>query len=196
MTQAITHDFDDKGNEIAYMETTFKDYNPEASEPVRSTPQIAVYVEEPAVDNNALVVKKKDIELQVKSFKDLDIELQSQPDIPNPKDVVFDKETGAVKHDGTKPRMDLIPPEALLAMGEMFRHGADKYSDRNWEKGMAWGRVYGSLQRHLNAYWRGEDIDKDSGKPHIWCACCCVAMLVAYRERGIGTDDRFVNGKS
>lgn len=183
----------DDGKEFRIMEKTFNEFDPDKDEPVRTAaPQIAEFKEESPVDRESLKIKNKDIEVQVSSFKDLDIELQANP-TPQPSDVVFDKKTGAVKHDGNKPRMDLIPPEALLAMGEMFRHGAEKYSDRNWEKGMDWGRVYASLMRHLTAFWMGEDIDPDSGKPHLYCALTCAAMLVTYYEREIGEDDREIN---
>ncbi|HUH39360.1 MAG TPA: dATP/dGTP diphosphohydrolase domain-containing protein [Castellaniella sp.] len=36
----------------------------------------------------------------------------------------------ARKDDAAKPRMDLIPPEALFAMAGVLTHGADKYSKR------------------------------------------------------------------
>jgi hypothetical protein len=181
----------DKGKEYLQMEQTYANFDPSVHEPVRgAAPQIPEYVEPSPVDRESFKVKKKDIEIQVSSFKDLDIEQKANPEV-KPEEVVFDKVTGAVKHDGTKPRMDLIPPEAELAMGEMFRHGAAKYDDRNWEKGMDWGRVYASARRHLSKFWAGEDIDPDSGKPHLWCALCCVAMLTTYQDRGIGNDNRY-----
>jgi hypothetical protein len=119
-------------------------------------------------------------------------EQQEPRDELKPDAVVYDAETGAVKYDGLKPRVDLIPSEVIFAMGEMFRHGADKYDDRNWEKGMKWSRVFGSTMRHLWAWWGGEDIDPESNKPHLYSAACCIAMLIAYRERKNGTDDRFI----
>ena len=54
-----------------------------------------------------------------------------------------------VKFDQDKPRMDLIPPETVEALAAVLTYGAKKYEDRNWEKGMSWGRVYGALMRHL-----------------------------------------------
>lgn len=97
----------------------------------------------------------------------------------------------AIKHDSNKLRMDLIPPEAELALAEILTYGANKYADRNWEKGFEgglqanWDRIYGALRRHLLMYLLGERLDQESGKPHLWHALCCVAFLVTYEARGM-----------
>lgn len=96
----------------------------------------------------------------------------------------------ATKADGGKPRMDLIPPEAKMAMAEVFAYGAKKYADRNWEQGLAWGRVAGAMERHFTAWEAGEDDDPESALPHLWHVLTNVAMLVAMEVRGSGTDDR------
>lgn len=94
------------------------------------------------------------------------------------------------KHDGAKPRMDLIAPEMLFGVAEVLRFGAAKYAERNWEKGMSWGRCFGALMRHMWAWWRGEANDSETGFSHLWHAACCLMFLIAYEERKIGTDDR------
>lgn len=94
------------------------------------------------------------------------------------------------KADGGKVRMDLIPPDAMFALADILTFGASKYEDRNWEKGMKWGRVYGALQRHLNAWWGREGTDPETGKSHLWHALCCIVFLVSYEIRGVGEDDR------
>lgn len=96
----------------------------------------------------------------------------------------------ARKDDAAKPRMDLIPPEALAALGEVLAHGAAKYGDRNWEAGLDWGRINAALLRHLTAWMAGERIDPDSGMPHSWHVLTNAAFLVAHEVRGIGTDTR------
>jgi len=63
------------------------------------------------------------------------------------------------KHDGGKVRYDLIPVKPLYGIAKVFTFGSDKYGDRNWEKGMKISRLYAALQRHMNAFWAGEDID-------------------------------------
>lgn len=66
--------------------------------------------------------------------------------------------TGAVKA-GNLERFDLVPVEALREIAEHFGKGALKYEDRNWEKGMQWGKLYAALMRHLTSFWAGEDYD-------------------------------------
>lgn len=96
----------------------------------------------------------------------------------------------AWKQDGDKPRMDLIAPEFLFGTAEVLRFGAAKYAERNWEKGMSWGRVFGALMRHLWKWWGGEAKDQETGFSHLHHAACCLMFLVAYEERSAGTDDR------
>lgn len=98
--------------------------------------------------------------------------------------------TEGVKHDIGKPRYDLLPPDAMDAIAQVFTYGAAKYADRNWEGGMAWGRLFAAMMRHCWAFWRGEDVDPESGLPHLAHAGACVLMLLAYTQRGIGADDR------
>lgn len=98
--------------------------------------------------------------------------------------------TDAVKYDAGKARYDLLPPDALEALVAIYTSGAEKYGDRNWERGMGWGRVFGAAMRHLFAFWRGEDRDPESGQPHLAHAAWNCMTLLAYYLRGIGTDPR------
>lgn len=88
-----------------------------------------------------------------------------------------------VKHDVGKLRLDLIPPEAMRAMGDVLTYGADKYGDRNWEKGISADRVYAALLRHLLAWREGEATDPESGLPHLAHALTNAGMLVALERR-------------
>lgn len=99
-------------------------------------------------------------------------------------------ELGGVKKDFGKTRMDLLPPELMSSVAEILTFGAGKYGDRNWEKGMAWSRPYGAVLRHLFAFWSGEDLDKETGKPHLWHAATNIAFLIAYQSRSVGKNDR------
>ena len=103
---------------------------------------------------------------------------------------VTDAVNAGVKHDTGKLRVDLLPVDALEAVAGVLKFGAAKYGERNWERGMAWSRVYGSLLRHLWAWWREEKLDTESGLPHLHHALCCLLFLVAYDLRGVGVDDR------
>lgn len=98
--------------------------------------------------------------------------------------------SGGDKHDNGKLRMDLIPPEAEHALAAVLTHGAKKYADHNWEKGIAYSRVYGAIRRHLLAWveaHQGDDDywDSESGLPHLWHAFCELAFLITYEARGM-----------
>jgi hypothetical protein len=98
--------------------------------------------------------------------------------------------TEGIKHDQGKVRIELFPGDVLRAISVILTFGAVKYTDRNWEKGMAWSRVFGALQRHLWDWYQGEACDPETGKSHLWHAGCCLVFLIAYEIRGVGTDDR------
>lgn len=89
------------------------------------------------------------------------------------------KREPANKFDGgSKNRYDLVPPRAFDEVVEIYTYGSKKYTDHNWLKGMSWSRIFGALMRHCWAFWRGEDVDPESGKPHMaHAAWCCLALL-------------------
>ena len=105
-----------------------------------------------------------------------------------------------VKFDEGKVRMDLLPPEFLFAVATVLTFGAKKYSARNWEVGMPWGRVFGAMMRHMWSWWGGKgpttknfmlgELDDETSYSHLWHAGCCLAFLIFYEERNIGKDDR------
>lgn len=97
----------------------------------------------------------------------------------------------ALRFNKEKPRMDLLPWDVLLELAEHYRKGTLKYGDRNWEKGLKWNEgTAASLARHLAAWSCGEDIDPENGSHHDLAILWNAASMVAYRIRGIGTDDR------
>ena len=103
----------------------------------------------------------------------------------------MDLQAGGVKLDTGKIRMDLLAPEFVEGTADILTIGSKKYDERNWEKGMRYGRVYASLMRHLWAWWRGESKDTETGRSHLLHASCCLMFLVAYESRGMTNwDDR------
>ena len=98
---------------------------------------------------------------------------------------------GALKFDTGKVPLDLIPRSALMGLGEVLQMGAEKYGRHNYRKGMEWSRLVAAALRHLSSWNEGESLDPESGKSHLKHAMCCLAFLVEYEEKGIGTDDRY-----
>lgn len=99
-----------------------------------------------------------------------------------------DVKTGGEK--GTKlARFDLMPSEALWALAEHYGKGSEKYQDRNWEKGYAWGLCVAALQRHLHLWLQGESIDAETGTNHMIAVAWHAFALFIFEVRGIGTDD-------
>lgn len=115
---------------------------------------------------------------------------QDEDYIPVPQEEDFIPKREAVSYDENKARYDLVPPEIMEAIAQGLTVGAQKYPERNWEDGMRWGRIYAQVQRHLQAFWAGEDVDAETQLPHMWLAATRLAMLITYDMRGIGTDDR------
>lgn len=106
----------------------------------------------------------------------------------------------AVKFDGDKPMMYLLPPKAQKAIAEVLTYGAKppKYSEYNYKngKGLDWDRPFSAMLRHLNSWNDGEDIDPESGYTHLAHAGCCIMMLLDLVESGIGKDTRFKKGSN
>lgn len=55
-----------------------------------------------------------------------------------------------------KPRYDLISPIAAKRKAELMARGAEKYGERNWEKGQPLSRFLSSAMRHLEMYRLGD----------------------------------------
>jgi hypothetical protein len=96
-----------------------------------------------------------------------------------------------MKHNSGKARYDLLPGDALHEVVRVFTFGAQKYAARNWENGIEYGRVFGAVMRHMWAYWRGEDLDPETGIHHVAHAVTEGMFLLAFILRGMHDfDDR------
>lgn len=91
----------------------------------------------------------------------------------------------AVKFDGEKIRMELLPPNSLEKIAKVFTYGAKKYESWNYLKGegLDLDRVYGACLRHLNAWYKGELTDLETGESHLAHAGCCIMMLMELQEK-------------
>ena len=102
---------------------------------------------------------------------------------------VVDPTTGGAK--GSKPaQLGALDPGSLLRVAEVAGFGGAKYDRYNFLKGYRWSLSFDALQRHLLAYWGGQDNDEESGLPHLAHAAWHCLALTAFMDRGLGTDDR------
>lgn len=69
--------------------------------------------------------------------------------------------------------------------------GNVKYGAWNWRAAGARASVYKSaLDRHLDAWWEGEENDPRDGTPHLANALACIGILIDAKHAGKLIDDR------
>ena len=66
-----------------------------------------------------------------------------------------------------KGRYDLISPIMIERLAKLLQRGAEKYNDRNWEKGMPLSVYMDSGMRHLFKFLEGHR-DEDHLTAAIW----------------------------
>jgi hypothetical protein len=99
----------------------------------------------------------------------------------NPKDAIA----------GDKVPLGLCPDTLIVAVAMSFVEGGLKYGKSNWTIAGAKASVYlDALDRHVKAWKGGEEVDPDSGLPHLWKAAACIAILIDCMARGNLVDDR------
>lgn len=92
-----------------------------------------------------------------------------------------------------KPNMFVVPPEALLAVGEVMSLGAGKHPLQAYrDPGYDWTELYNSTMRHLLRWadLNQSDYDEESDVSHLAHAAANVLMLLASQISTLGTDDR------
>jgi hypothetical protein len=88
-------------------------------------------------------------------------------------------------------QLGAIDPDALMELAKVAGYGGMKYARGNFFLGYNYSLSYDALQRHLHAFWNGEDLDDESGLYHLAHACWHCLCLLTFLKRGLGTDDRF-----
>jgi hypothetical protein len=87
--------------------------------------------------------------------------------------------TGAIRDARVgKGRCDLLMPRALLEVAKHLERGAERYDDRNWEKGMPLSAFVDSGLRHLLRYMAGE-----VGEDHLVACAWNILAAIETRER-------------
>ena len=115
----------------------------------------------------------------------------SHPDCTDPwaGEVRTTSSTGGEK--GVKPaRFDLLPVGPLTTVAKLYGKGAEKYEDHNWRRGYEWSKSYAALMRHATQFWGGEDVDPDTGLPHMASVVFHALALIEYTEHHPDFDDR------
>jgi len=83
-------------------------------------------------------------------------------------------------------------PTTASAMGSIgLLDGMLKYGRSNWRASGVRASIYfDAANRHLNAWFEGEENDPDSGVPHLAHALACLAIIVDAQAAGKLNDDR------
>lgn len=91
----------------------------------------------------------------------------------------------------TKVPLHLVPPSAKHFLAQALADGAKKYGPYNWRDASISVSVYkAAAERHLDAFWDGEDNAPDSGIHHVAHAMACCALILDAMTIGRLNDDR------
>lgn len=99
--------------------------------------------------------------------------------------------TGAVKHDGQKPDLAILPLSFLAEVAKAMQYGAGKYGRDNYKSGMEVTRLLAAALRHIYQHLEGEDIDKESGNKHLGHAAASILMALETERLGTLIDNRY-----
>lgn len=106
-------------------------------------------------------------------------------------DIEWFKGGPGIKQDFGKPKISLIPSEAIIEMAKAFTYGASKYSEHNFKSGIKYSRLLDAAMRHLLAFNSGEDTDFESKNNHLGHALASIAMLTYMTYNKKDMDDRY-----
>lgn len=83
------------------------------------------------------------------------------------------------KYDQGKPRLDLVPPGIIEAVGVVRTYGSEKYNTADGWQNVEPERYTAALMRHLCKFLRNpRGKDEESGLPHLWHMACNIAFLI------------------
>ena len=90
-----------------------------------------------------------------------------------------------------KPCISVLPFTVISECGVALTEGARKYGRHNYRAmGVRASTYFDATQRHLMAWWEGEDIDPDSGLSHVTKAITSLMVLRDAEMQSMCTDDR------
>lgn len=98
--------------------------------------------------------------------------------------------TGGMK--GVKPEVFAqFPVEELFEVARVYGFGASKYEAHNFRRGYEWSKSFDAMQRHAFAFWGGEDLDPESGLPHMAHVAWHAFTLLSFMREHPDFDDRY-----
>lgn len=108
----------------------------------------------------------------------------------------YSSSTDSLRFNTGKTQTREIDPAFILGIGEVLTKSREKYTEGNWMKETKYSVPYESLQRHLAAFWSGEEIDKESGSHHLLHCATNIMFLYYHTQNGSETsDDRLFKKK-
>ena len=90
-----------------------------------------------------------------------------------------------------KPRLSLIPIEALWALGDALTYGEQHYGTNNWRAGLPITVLLDAAMRHISQFANGETHDKDSGCHHLGSAMANLSFAIWMTIFKPNFDDRY-----
>jgi len=87
-------------------------------------------------------------------------------------------------------QLGAIDPVALEQLGLVAGYGTKQYGRGNYLQGYAYSLSLDALYRHTLAFSKGENLDPESGLPHMAHAAFHCLALITFMQREIGEDDR------
>lgn len=119
----------------------------------------------------------------LKSCQENDVDFQTKEQV---------KPEKAKRYNSGKPELsyNLYCSDVNELEASIWAKGAEKYEAGNWQKGQSLVKGIDSLQRHVTALLNGEDLDKETGLPHVGHMITCAKIIARAYLKGGEFDDR------
>lgn len=100
------------------------------------------------------------------------------------------------RYNEGKRKWGLLSFKALAELVKVLEFGAKKYDSWNWSKGLSFTETFESMQRHLVAWYNGEDNDSETGLSHMAHVFCNAMFLMHFIVTKTGKDDRYFKNEN
>lgn len=99
-------------------------------------------------------------------------------------------EERALRYNTGKLKWSYVQFSAFEPMVRVLMYGAEKYAPHNWKKGLNREETLESMMRHLTALIDGQEVDPESGMPHIGHIMCNTMFYSHFNTMGGGNGER------